>query len=155
MSKDRGVEVWREISSRDPGGWWEWLPRSVPLCSGATGAVLEHLISNPLGLGGRKTLLCFPSTGYIWMRIWHCSGVCAVVIGKVWIDHSSASVTQPQHSLLLSGQSGRHNETFWDGVFWLLCFQHCSHHSLELRYCVPLMLNFWAFIPLAIVAPAT
>lgn len=70
-----------------------------------------------LGQGrGKRELLCFPSAACIWMRIWHCSDVCAVAIWKAWTDHGSASVTQPQHSLLLSGLSSRYNETFWDSV---------------------------------------
>lgn len=87
------------------------------LCPGATGAEQEHLVSNPLGQGGRKReLLCFPSAGNTWMRIWYCSDVCAAAIWKAWIDHISASVTQPQHALLLSGLSSRYNEIFWDSV---------------------------------------
>lgn len=46
---------------------------------------------------GKRELLCFPSAGCIWMRIWHCSDVCAAAIGKhelttalpLWLNHST------------------------------------------------------------------
>lgn len=100
-----------KMSCWDQGGWGGGLS---DMCSGATGA--EHLVSNSLGQGGgKREPLCFPSAGYICrMGTWHCSDVCAAAIWKSWIDHISASVTQPQHSLLLSGLSSRYNETFWD-----------------------------------------
>lgn len=78
---------------------------------------------------GKRDLLCFPSTGCIWMRIWHCSDVCAAAIGKhelttalpLWLNHSTpfcflgclAGIMRPFGIEFLTDVSNSAHITLW------------------------------------------
>lgn len=96
VSKDRAVEVWREISRRDQGGWRGWIPRSV-LCAQVPQEQSRSPWYQTLGAGleEERAPLCPKCRRHLDGNLTLLRCLCCCNL-EAWIDHGSACVTQPQ-----------------------------------------------------------